>query len=65
MADTHINAFFAEADEAEKKVLAAHAEWEEAKSRLEAKKKEVGYVETNNTDDVAKEDESSKVSKKK
>lgn len=46
MADTHINAFFAAVEEAHKAVLAAHAEWEAAKTRLEAKKKEVGYVET-------------------
>jgi len=45
MADTHINAYFAEVDEAEKKVIAAHGEWEAAKTRLEAKKKEVGYEE--------------------
>jgi hypothetical protein len=45
MADTHINAYFADVDEAEKKVIAAHAEWEAAKTRLEAKKNEVGYEE--------------------
>lgn len=45
MSDTHINAFFADVDEAEKNVLAAHAEWEAAKARLEVKKQEVGYEE--------------------
>lgn len=45
MADTHINAYFADVAEHEQKVLEAHAEWEAAKARLETKKKEVGYVE--------------------
>lgn len=43
MSNTHINAFFADVDEKEKLVLAAHAEWEAAKARLEVKKKEVGH----------------------
>lgn len=53
MADTHINAFFADVDEKEKTVLAAHAEWEAAKVRLEAKKKEVGF-EDPTTPEVSK-----------
>lgn len=42
---THINAYFADVDEAYAKVEAAHGAWEAAKLRLETKKKEVGYVE--------------------
>jgi len=45
MSDTHINAYFEEVAQAEKRVLQAHAEWETAKNQLEAKKKEVGYEE--------------------
>lgn len=42
MADTHINAFFADVQEAEQKVIVAKGELEAVKARLEAKKVEVG-----------------------
>lgn len=45
MAETHINAFFADVDEKLHIVLVAQGELQAAKDRLEAKKKEVGYVE--------------------
>lgn len=45
MSDTHINAYFGAVDEALKKVLAAQGELQAAQDALEAKKKEVGYVE--------------------
>lgn len=53
MADTHINAYFADVDEAYAKVEAAHGEWEAAKARLETKKKEVGYVEPAKAEETA------------
>ena len=37
---THINAYYADVDEAEKQVLAAHAAWEAAKARLADKKQQ-------------------------
>lgn len=58
MMSTHINAYFADVAEAEKKVLEAHAEWEAAKARLEDKKKEVGYVEAENEAPEAEPSES-------
>lgn len=45
MSDTHINAFFADRDEALVKVQAAQAEYDVASKRLEAKKKEIGWKE--------------------
>jgi len=51
MPDTHINAYFAEVEEKHQKVLDAHADWETAKLRLEAKKKEVGYKESEDTEE--------------
>lgn len=45
MADTHINAYFAEVDEKKQAVVQAKGELEAAEARLEAKKKEVGWVE--------------------
>ncbi len=45
MADTHINAFFADVDVATKELEQAQAKLAEANTRLETKKKEVGYVE--------------------
>ena len=45
MSDTHINAYFGDVDEKLKALLAAQADYEAAKQRLEIKKKEVGYEE--------------------
>ena len=45
MADTHINAFFADVEEKKQAVVLAQGELDAAKARLAAKKKEVGYVE--------------------
>lgn len=40
---THINAYFADVDEAKKKLVSAQGELEAAKARLESKKLEDGY----------------------
>lgn len=45
MADTHINAFFADVEAAKVAVRVAQGELEGAEARLEAKKLEVGYEE--------------------
>lgn len=45
MAETHINAYFADVDEKQKAFEYAAAELQAARDRLETKKKEVGYVE--------------------
>jgi len=58
MPNTHINAFFVDVEEAHERVVAAHAEWEAAKSRLEAKKKEVDYVEPEESKAEVAEDSS-------
>ena len=42
---THINAYFQEVQEKEQAVSQANAELEGAKSRLEAKKREIGFEE--------------------
>lgn len=52
MADTHINAFFADVDEAQKGFEQAAAALQDARARLEVKKKEVGYVEPKTTKEV-------------
>jgi hypothetical protein len=62
---THINAFFADVDEQRQKVLDAHSAWEEAKARLEVKKKEVGYEETPPEEVKVEETEFATTSKKK
>lgn len=46
MSDTHINAFFGAVDEALAKVQVAQGELQAAQDRLAVKKKEVGYVES-------------------
>lgn len=45
MPETHINAFFAEVDEKQKSFERAAAELQNARDRLETKKKQVGYVD--------------------
>mgnify|MGYP001616491386 CR=1 FL=1 len=45
MTDTHINAYFVDVDEAQQRANQANAELGVAKDRLEAKKKEAGFVE--------------------
>ncbi len=45
MADTHINAFFAEVEDKQQALAVAQSELKQAKDRLEAKKREVGYEE--------------------
>ncbi len=45
MADTHINAYFSDVDEAELKLRQAQGELSAAKLRLENKKIEVGWDE--------------------
>lgn len=57
MPDTHINAFFADVDEKLHAVLVAQGELEAAKDRLEAKKKEVGYVEPETPSETSKTEE--------
>lgn len=46
MADTHINAFFADVENARIKAVQAQGELDAAKQRLEAKKAEVDYDES-------------------
>jgi len=45
MAETHINAYFADVDEKQKAFELAAAELQAARDRLEVKKKAVGYVD--------------------
>lgn len=45
MADTHINAYFADVDTKQTAVAQANAELQAANARLWAKKKEIGWVE--------------------
>lgn len=63
MADTHINAFFADVEAAKAAVRDAQGELEGAEARLEAKKLEVGYeepadVQVEATEEVAVEEPS-------
>lgn len=46
MADTHLNAFEMEVQEAYKKVTEAHAEYDRVKAALAAKKQELGLTDT-------------------
>lgn len=50
MAETHINAFFGDVEAKQQAVVVAQGELEAAKVRLEAKKKEVGYAETQDSE---------------
>lgn len=45
MSDTHINAFYADVDEAKAEVEIARGKLEAAEIRLDAKKKELGITE--------------------
>jgi hypothetical protein len=45
MPDTHINAYFADVEEAKREVSNAQAKLGEAEDRLAAKKLEVGYTD--------------------
>ncbi len=46
MSDTHINAYFVDVDEAQQRANQANAALGVAKDHLEAKKKEVGWTES-------------------
>jgi hypothetical protein len=45
MAETHINSYFADVDAAAAEVRVANGKYQEARARLEAKKKEVDWKE--------------------
>lgn len=65
MADTHINAFFADVDDKQKLFERAGSELQAAKDRLEAKKAEVGYVETVVAKEVVEPEPAKDADKKK
>lgn len=66
MSDTHINAYFADVDDAQKAFERSAAELQAAQDRLEVKKKEVGYVEPEvSKEEVKKLETTSTLSKKK